>query len=79
MASNGTVQAKTWNPNGLAAVANLPCGRWMLDAPRLTWRSGGRISVADATPITFEYPGAAYHIMSPGDLPSSDYGKARPA
>ena len=26
MASNGTVQAKTWNPNGLAAVANLPCG-----------------------------------------------------
>ena len=25
MASNGTVQAKTWNPNGLAAVANLPC------------------------------------------------------
>ena len=24
MASNGTVQAKTWNPNGLAAVANLP-------------------------------------------------------
>jgi hypothetical protein len=29
VASNGTVQAKTWNPNGLAAVANLPC--WMLD------------------------------------------------
>src|ERR1019366_6037237 len=26
VASNGTVQAKTWNPNGLAAVANLPCG-----------------------------------------------------
>jgi hypothetical protein len=25
VASNGTVQAKTWNPNGLAAVANLPC------------------------------------------------------
>ena len=25
MASNGTVQAKTWNPNGLVAVANLPC------------------------------------------------------
>ena len=24
MASNGTVQPKTWNPNGLAAVANLP-------------------------------------------------------
>jgi hypothetical protein len=24
VASNGTVQAKTWNPNGLAAVANLP-------------------------------------------------------
>jgi hypothetical protein len=23
--SNGTVQAKTWNPNGLAAVVNLPC------------------------------------------------------
>jgi hypothetical protein len=23
--SNGTVQPKTWNPNGLAAVANLPC------------------------------------------------------
>jgi hypothetical protein len=27
VASNGTVQAKTWNPNGLAAVANLPCGK----------------------------------------------------
>jgi hypothetical protein len=27
VASNGTVQAKTWNPNGLAAVANLPCHR----------------------------------------------------
>jgi hypothetical protein len=25
VASNGTVQAKTWNPNGLAAVADLPC------------------------------------------------------
>ena len=27
MASNGTVQAKAWNPNGLAAVANLPWPR----------------------------------------------------
>jgi len=26
VASNGTVQAKTSNPNALAAVANLPCG-----------------------------------------------------
>jgi hypothetical protein len=25
VASNGIVQPKTWNPNGLAAVANLPC------------------------------------------------------
>jgi len=25
VASNGTVQVKTWSPNGLAAVANLPC------------------------------------------------------
>jgi hypothetical protein len=25
VASNGTVEAKTWNSNGLAAVANLPC------------------------------------------------------
>jgi putative transposase len=28
VASNGTVQAKTWNPNGLAAVTNLP---WLSD------------------------------------------------
>ena len=27
MASNGTVQAKAWNPNGLAAVENLPWPR----------------------------------------------------
>jgi len=26
VASNGTVQAKTWNPNGLAAIANLLWG-----------------------------------------------------
>ena len=32
--SNGTVQAKTWNPNGLAAVANLPCLSLRTDSRR---------------------------------------------
>ena len=26
--------------------------------------------------LRIEYPGAMYHVMNRGDLPSSDYGKA---
>jgi hypothetical protein len=29
--------------------------------------------------LRIEYAGAMYHLMSRGDLPSSDFGKARAA
>ena len=29
-----------------------------------------------ARKLPIEYPGAIYHVMNRGDLPSSDYGKA---
>jgi hypothetical protein len=44
VASNGTVQAKTWNPNGLAAVANLP---WA----RLAWEESAPNCLADKFPV----------------------------
>ena len=47
MASNGTVQAETWNPNGLAAVANLPWrGR---GSSTIWWRRRKR-------PMKFDFP-----------------------
>ena len=30
-----------------------------------------------ARKLRIQYPGAIYHVMNRGDLPSSDYGKAR--
>jgi hypothetical protein len=59
--SNGTVQAKTWNPNGLAAVANLPCLSlaqaclaltrfWTDRRSRNAWRRKGTSRLQTTTP-----------------------------
>ena len=61
MASNGTVQAKTWHPNGLAAVANLPWSARAL-AVGITFSVG--LGVGDAAPDDHFLAGKS---AAPGD------------
>ena len=59
MASSGTVQAKTWNPNGLAAVANLPWKTPYLLSEALPASSDPYYSMGSVSPRPAALPGVA--------------------